>query len=56
MYRDDTGDDDYEGASKRSPPDKLVSCKQNGAASAHVTENGYVMHRLLEINERMKVA
>jgi hypothetical protein len=40
----------------RRPMDKVVLSRQNGAASAHMSENGYILHRLLEIDHRTKAA
>lgn len=40
---------------KRNPADTLVCSKQNDTAAAHVTENGYVRHRMLEIEVRLGV-
>jgi hypothetical protein len=39
---------------KREPMDRMVSSK-NDTATAHVTENGYVRHRMLEIEVRLGV-
>jgi hypothetical protein len=38
---------------KRSPLDKMVCSALNDTASAHITENGYVRHRMLEIQIRI---
>ena len=35
--------------SKRKPIDRLVLSKQDDSASAHLTEDGYVKHRLAEL-------
>ena len=40
---------------KRNPMDKLVRSKQDDTATAHMTENGYVRHRMLEIEVRLGV-
>jgi hypothetical protein len=37
----------------RTPIDRLVVSKQDDTAAAHMTENGYVRHRLLEIEVRL---
>jgi len=44
-------DPDFE---KRNPMDKLVCGKQD-TATAHMSENGYVKHRILEIEVRLGV-
>ena len=41
---------------KRDPLDRLVCSKQNDTAAAHMTENGYIRHRLLEVRARLGVA
>jgi len=41
---------------KRMPMDRLVCSKDEDAAAGHVTENGYVRHRLLEIEIRLATA
>jgi hypothetical protein len=33
--------------------DRLVCSKQNDTAEAHMTENGYVRHRILELETRL---
>jgi len=38
---------------QHDPLDKLVCSKQNDTATAHMTENGYVRHRLLEREVRL---
>jgi hypothetical protein len=38
---------------KRNPMDRLVGAKKDDAAAAHMTENGYVRHRLLELESRL---
>ena len=40
---------------KRKPMDRLVCSKQHDTAAAHMTENGYVRHRMLEIEVRLGV-
>ena len=40
----------------RNPVDRLVCSKQDDTAAAHMTENGYVRHRMLELEARQKVA
>ena len=40
---------------KRDPLDRLVTSKVNDSAGSHMTENGYVKHRLLEIEVRLAV-
>jgi hypothetical protein len=37
---------------KRVPMDKLVYAELNDDATAHITEDGYVRHRMLEIRVR----
>ena len=39
---------------RRGPLDKLV-CSELDTAAAHMTENGYVRHRMLEIEVRLDV-
>ena len=41
---------------KRNAMDKLVGSKQDDTAAAHMTENGYVRHRILEIEVRLGVS
>jgi hypothetical protein len=41
---------------KRNAMDKLVGSKQDDTAAAHMTENGYVTHRMLEIEVRLGVS
>jgi hypothetical protein len=38
---------------KRRPEDRLVQWKQSDSASAHLTEDGYVRHRLAELAQRL---
>ena len=38
---------------KRNPLDRLVLSERDDTASAHMTENGYVKHRLREIDVRV---
>jgi hypothetical protein len=40
----------------RDPLDRLVVSKVNDSAGAHMTENGYVQHRMIEIGIRISVA
>jgi hypothetical protein len=40
---------------EREPMDRLVCSGLNDTAAAHMTENGYVKHRLLEIEVRLGV-
>ncbi|MBZ5658081.1 MAG: hypothetical protein LAO56_22700 [Acidobacteriia bacterium] len=35
---------------ERSTPDQMVATGRRHTASAHLTENGYVRHRVLEIS------
>ena len=35
---------------KRSPLDQMVGTSRQDSASAHLTEDGYVRHRMLELN------
>jgi len=46
-------DPDFE---KRAPMDKVISSKHEDVATGHVSENGYVRHRLLEIEIRLATA
>jgi len=34
---------------QRSPLDQMVACSRRAVASAHLTEDGYVRHRMLEL-------
>jgi len=34
---------------KRDPMDRLVLCKSDDTAAAHLTEDGYVKHRIAEL-------
>jgi len=45
-----SADPDFE---KRHAMDKLVGSKEEDRAAAHLTENGYVRHRLFEMMERL---
>ncbi len=36
-----------------NPLDRLVCSKQNDMAAAHMTENGYVKHRMIELQARL---
>jgi len=38
---------------KRTPLDRLVRSERNDTATAHMSENGYVKHRLLEMDVRV---
>jgi hypothetical protein len=43
--------------SKRKPMDRLVVSKQEDSAAAHLTEDGYVKHRLAELTKiRAKIS
>jgi hypothetical protein len=44
-------DPDFE---RRNPIDKLVCSKQD-TATAHMRENGYILHRILEVEIRLGV-
>lgn len=35
--------------SERRPPDQMVAGRRKAIASAHLTEDGYVRHRMLEL-------
>ena len=37
----------------RTPTDRLVVSKQDDTAAAHMTENGYIAHRMLELQARL---
>jgi hypothetical protein len=39
----------------RAPQDRLVISKGDDSAAAHMTENGYVQHRSLEVRIRLAV-
>jgi hypothetical protein len=39
---------------KRSPIDRWVQDRSEGSASAHLSENGYVRHLILEIGMRRR--
>jgi hypothetical protein len=41
---------------KRAPLDKVVCSKESNEASGHLTENGYVWHRMLEVENRLATA
>ena len=34
---------------ERRPPDQMVASNRKAGASAHLTEDGYVRHRMLEL-------
>jgi hypothetical protein len=40
----------------RHPMDRLVSDKSEDTASTHITEDGYVKHRMVEVTARVNVA
>jgi hypothetical protein len=40
---------------KRNPLDRLVVSNASDNAASHMTENGYVEHRMLEIQVRLAV-
>jgi hypothetical protein len=39
----------------RDPQDRLVIARGNDSAASHLTENGHVRHRVLEIRIRLAV-
>lgn len=41
--------------SNRNAMDQLVSPKANDIAWSHLTEDGHIRHRLLELRKKMKV-
>jgi hypothetical protein len=41
---------------KRDPLDRLVCSELDDTAAAHMTENGYIGHRLLEVRVRLIAA
>ena len=41
--------------SHRKPIDRVVTAKLDDTASAHITEDGYVKHRMLELRVRFGV-
>ena len=41
---------------KRDPLDRLVCSELNDTAAAHMSENGYIEHRLLEVRLRLVLA
>jgi len=43
-------DPDFE---KRKPIDRLVQSEQSDSASGHLTEDGYVKHRMTELFKRL---
>jgi hypothetical protein len=43
-------DPDFE---KRKPLDRLVQSEQSDSASGHLTEDGYVKHRMTELLKRL---
>ncbi len=45
-------DPDFE---ERNPPMDRMVCSNQHTATGHVTENGYVRHRMLEIEVRLGV-
>jgi hypothetical protein len=48
-----TADPDF---ARRSPIDQFVAGEGNNSASGHLTENGYVKHRLTELRRRIALA
>jgi hypothetical protein len=36
---------------ERRPPDQMVASSRKAIASAHLTEDGYVRHRMLELRQ-----
>ncbi len=44
-------DPDFE---KRKPQDRLVQWQQSDNASAHLTEDGYVRHRMAELMKKLQ--
>ena len=50
MDRPTQSDPEFE---KRTPLDRLVRSERNDTATAHMSENGYVKHRLLEMDVRV---
>ncbi len=38
---------------KREPLDRLVCSELSDTATAHMTENGYILHRMLEVRARL---
>jgi hypothetical protein len=36
---------------ERRPLDQMVACSRKAIASAHLTEDGYVRHRMLELRQ-----
>ncbi|MGA2696565.1 MAG: hypothetical protein ABSE92_10915 [Terriglobales bacterium] len=41
---------------KRRPVDKLVHNKDHATAAGHLSEDGYVKHRMLEISVKLRPA
>ena len=41
---------------KRAPIDRLICAKHEDVATGHVSENGYIRHRILEIESRLATA
>lgn len=44
-------DPDFE---KRKPMDRLVQSQQSDSASGHLTEDGYIKHRMTELLKRLR--
>lgn len=42
--------------SKREPMDRLVASQLDNTAAAHLTEDGYIKHRLAELTQRLGAA
>lgn len=41
--------------SKREPMDRLVASQLDNTAAAHLTEDGYIKHRIAELTQRIGV-
>jgi hypothetical protein len=41
--------------SKREPLDRLVASQLDNTAAAHLTEDGYIKHRIAELTQRLGV-
>jgi hypothetical protein len=37
---------------RRRPLDQMIACSRQAVASAHLTEDGYVKHRIMELARR----
>jgi hypothetical protein len=40
---------------KREPMDRLVASQLDNTAAAHLTEDGYIKHRIVELTQRLGV-